>query len=91
MFYIHKGCFTKSEYLNIFPTGSKPGILYGHAKVHNPVKDNCPSFRPILSAIGTPTYDLANFLVRILKPLFDIEYAVHDYYHLQMKLVNLTR
>ena len=29
-----KGCFTKSEYLKICPTGSKPGILYGQAKVH---------------------------------------------------------
>ena len=29
-----KGCFTKSEYLKICPTGSKPGILYGQVKVH---------------------------------------------------------
>ena len=73
-----KGCFTKSEFLKICPTGSKPGILYGQAKVHKPVEDNCPSFRPILSAIGTPTYDLAKFLVPILKPLTENEYTVHD-------------
>ena len=73
-----KGCFTKSEFLKICPARSKPGILYGQAKVHKPVKDNCPSFRPILSAIGTPTYDLAKFLVHILKPLTDNEYTVHD-------------
>ena len=60
-----KGCFTKSEYLKICPTGSKPGILYGQAKVHEPVENNCTSFRPILSAIGTPTYDLAKLLVPI--------------------------
>ena len=41
-------------------------------------KDNCPSLRPILSAIGTPTYDLAKFLVPILKPLTENEYTVHD-------------
>ena len=29
-----KDCFTKSEFLKICPTGSKPGILYGEAKVH---------------------------------------------------------
>ena len=60
------------------PTGSKPGILYGQAKVHKPVEDNCPSFRPILSAIGTPTYHLAKFFVPILKPLTENEYTVHD-------------
>ena len=73
-----KGCFTKSEYSKICPTGSKPGILYGQAKVHKPVQDNFPSFRPILSAIGRPTYDLAKFLVPILKPLTENEYTVHD-------------
>ena len=73
-----KGCFTKSQYLKICPSGSKPGILYGQAKVHKPVKDNCPSLRPILSAIGTPTYDLGKFLVPILKPLTENEYTVHD-------------
>ena len=64
-----KGCFTKSEFLKICPTGSKPGIFYGQGKVHKPVEDNLPSFRPILSAIGAPTHDLAKFLVPILKPL----------------------
>ena len=73
-----KGCLTKSQYLKICPSGSKPGILYGQAKVHKPVKDNSPSLRPILSAIGTPTYDLAKFLVLILKLLTKNEYTVHD-------------
>ena len=62
----------------ICPSGSKPGILYRQAKVHKPVKDNCPYLRPILSAIGTPTYDLAKFIVPILKPLTENEYTVHD-------------
>ena len=42
------------------------------------MEDNCPSFRLILSAIGTRTYTLAKFLVPILKPLTDNEYTVHD-------------
>ena len=50
-----KDCFTKSEYLNICPTESKPGILYRQGKVDKPVEDNCPSFRPFLSANGTGT------------------------------------
>ena len=69
-----KCCFTKSEYLTICVTGSKPG----QAKVHKPVEDNCPFFRPILSAISTPTYDLAKFLVPLLKSLTEDEYTVHD-------------
>ena len=71
-------CMKKVEFLKIFPTESKPGILYGQAKVHKPVEDNCPSFRPILSAIGTPTYDLDKFLDPILKPLTENEYTAHD-------------
>ena len=50
-----KGCFTKSQYLKICPSASKPDVLYGQAKVHKPVKDNCPSLGLIVSAIGTPT------------------------------------
>ena len=42
------------------------------------MEDNCPSFRPISSAISTPTYDLVKFLVPILKPLTENEYTVHD-------------
>ena len=42
------------------------------------VEDNYPSVCPILSAIGTPTYDLAKFLVPILKPLTENDYTVHD-------------
>ena len=53
-----KECLTKKEYDRIYPTGSRPGILYDSAKVHKPIIDNCPSFRPILSTIDTPTYNL---------------------------------
>ena len=68
---------TKKEYDSIYPTGSRLGILYGSAKVHKPIIDNCPSFRPILSAIDTPTYNLATFLVPILSPLTVNEFTVH--------------
>ena len=37
----------------------------------------CPSFCPILSAIGTPTYDLAKFLVHNLKSFTENENTVH--------------
>ena len=41
--------------------------MYGLLKVHKDmIIDNCLPFRPILSAINTPTYKLTKFLVPIL-------------------------
>ena len=53
----------------ITPTGSQPGKMYGLYKVHKRVSDGCPPFRPILSAINTPTYQLAKFLIPLLEPI----------------------
>ena len=60
------------------PVGTRPGIMYGLCKVHKDIIDNCPPFRPVLSAINTPTYKLAKFLVPILKSLTSNEYTVKD-------------
>ena len=65
-------------YDKIYSRGSRPGILYGLPKVHKPIIDNCPKFRPILYAIGTPTFKLVKFLVPILSPLTVNEFSVHD-------------
>ena len=51
------------------PVGSKPGTLYGSAEVHKPLINGLPSFRLILSAIRTPTYKLAKFLVSVLSDI----------------------
>ena len=83
-----KECLTKKEYDSIYPTGSRPGILLCSAKVHKPIIENCPSFRPILSAIGTPTYNLAKFLVPILSPLTVNEFTVHDSFSFAEEVVN---
>ena len=64
------------QYKNLSPSGSRPGIMYGSAKVHKTVTDGLPSFRPILSVIGTPTYQLAKFLVLMLEPLTTNEYTI---------------
>ena len=52
--------------------------MYGSAKVHKIVTDYLPSFRPILSAIGTPTDKIAKFLVSMLEPLTTNEYTIKD-------------
>lgn len=57
--------FSESFYQKLFPTGSKPGILYG---------------LPILSAIDTPRYNLAKFLVLVLSHIASNEYTVKDSY-----------
>ena len=57
------------QYKDLSPSSSRPGIVYGLAEVHKIVTDGLPSFRPILSAIGTPTYKLVatKFLVPMLE------------------------
>ena len=52
---------------------------YGLAKIHKIFTDCCPSFRPILSVIGTPTHKLYKFLVRLLEEtLATNEYTIND-------------
>ena len=83
-----KKCFTKREYDSIYPTGSRPGILYSIIGAHKPIIDSCPSFRLILSAIATPTYNLAKFLVPILLALTVNEFTVHDSFSFEEEVVN---
>ena len=60
------------------PVGTRPGIMYGNCKVHKQQVDGCPPFRPILSALQTPTYNLAKFLVPTLNPLTKNQYTVKN-------------
>ena len=48
----------------LVPCGSAPEKIYGLVKVHK--KDN--PLRPVASMIGTPEYELAKFLDKIIKP-----------------------
>ena len=48
------------------------------AKVHKPVTDRCSTLGPILSALSTPSYKLAKFLVLLLKPLTSNDYTIKD-------------
>ena len=52
---------SEKEKNDLYPLRSKPGVLYGLAKIHKALENGMPSFRPILSAIGTATYKLAKF------------------------------
>ena len=77
----NKNAISEETYNKLRPDqnrGTKPGSLYGSAKVHKPLINGLPPFRPILSAIGTPTYKLAKFLVPILSDKTQNDFTVKD-------------
>ena len=57
------------DYKNFKPRGSNFGVLYGLCKTHKKILDKCPPFRPTLSTIKTPSYNLAKFLVLLIEPI----------------------
>ena len=69
------------------PVGTRPGIMYGSCKVHKKCANGCPPFRPNLSALQTPTYKLAKYLVPILEPLTNNKYAVKDSFNFATEIV----
>ena len=74
----NKNAINEETYNKLRPVGWKPGTLYGSAKVHQTLVNGLPPFRPILSAIGTPTYKLAKLLVSILSDITQNEFTVKD-------------
>ena len=73
-----EGVLEKQDVKKLKPHGSQPGILYGLCKVHKEVKEGIPPFRPILSAINTPSYRLAKFFVPILSELTKNGFVLKD-------------
>ena len=73
---------TIEQYKDLSPTSLGAEIMYGLAKVHKIVADGLPCFRPILSAIGTPTYKLVKVLVPMLVPLTTNGCAIRNPSHL---------
>ena len=52
-------CVTEKTYNELYPTGTRIGILYGLPKIH---KSSIP-FRPILSSINHYSYKIARFFI----------------------------
>ena len=73
-----QGELSEKEKNDLYPSGFRPGVLYGIARIHKALEDGAPSFFPILSAIGTPTYNLAKFCDQLLKPLTSNDYTIKD-------------
>ena len=70
------------------PRGSRFGIFYGLGKFHKQLIDNCPPFRPIMSAVKTPTYNLAKFLVPLLEPITTNVYTVKNSFEFAKKIAD---
>ena len=76
-----KNKFTKKLYKKLYPSSSRPGLYFGLAKVHK-LKDSRNvdelPLRPVISNIGTATYELSKYLAELLKPLTKSQYSVES-------------
>ena len=63
---LSKGAIDKNTFqqLRVSVNGSRPPLFYGCVKIHKPERP----LRPIVSAVGSATYDLAKFVSRTLAP-----------------------
>lgn len=77
-----KGKFDATTYRKLYPTGSRPGLFYGTAKVHKLPQDSNNvddlPVRPIVSSIGTATYETSKYLASLLSPLAKSKYTVQS-------------
>ena len=72
-----------TTYDKIYPSSARPGRYYGLAKLHKianrldeaGIVDELP-MRPVISNIGTATYELSRYLAGILKPLTRSDFSV---------------
>ena len=69
----------EKEYKKLYPMGSKPESFYGTAKVHKlKIGKGLKQLtaRPIISNIGTATYETAEYLNTLLTPLTKSQYNI---------------
>jgi hypothetical protein len=76
---------TQATYKQLYPTGSRIGILYRLPKIH---KNSIP-LRPILSCINNYSYKIAKFFVPILSPFCSSAFMVRDSFSFVQELLSL--
>ena len=84
---------TIQEYHRLYSTGSCPGKFYGAAKIHkSKLNDKLYQLpiRPIVSNIGTATYNLARYLTKLLSPLSKSKYTIDSTKHFIEKIKQET-
>ena len=62
-------------------------MVLGSCKVHKKCADGCPLLRPNLSALQTPKYKLAKYLVSILESLTNNKYTVNNSFEFATEIV----
>ena len=77
---------SENDYKKRKPIGSSFGVLYGLCKTHKEVLDKCPSIRPILSAIKTPSYNLAKFLVPLIETITKTNFTVKNSFEFSQEI-----
>ena len=68
-------------YKRLYPTSTKPRSFYGTAKVHKlKEREGVDKFilRPIISIIGTATYEAARYLPELLAPLGKSKHTISN-------------
>ncbi|XP_065651296.1 uncharacterized protein LOC136079485 [Hydra vulgaris] len=83
----------KLFYNKIYPVGSQTARIYALPKMHKLSKDSSlPSFRPIISTIGTYNYKLAKHLSDLLSPYSPKHYTTFDSFSFveDLKQVDVT-
>ena len=69
----------ENEYKRMYPTGSRPALFYTTAKVHKLQSGeglNELTMRPIVSNVGTATYETTKFLNSLLAPLGKSDHSI---------------
>ncbi|XP_046841017.1 uncharacterized protein LOC124435112 [Xenia sp. Carnegie-2017] len=74
----------QETYKELYPTGSRIGILYCLPKIH---KCNIP-LRPILSSINHYSYKLAKFFIPLLKPFTISDLIIKDSFSFVEEILN---
>ena len=89
-----KNFFNKIEYDKLYPSGSAPVRIYDMPKMHKfSSSDSFPKLCPIVSSIGTFTYNLVCFLCDLLPPLVPNDYSCKNTFCFvsQIKNTNLSK
>ena len=69
------------------PVGTRPGKMGSSYKTHENCADGCVPFRPVLTALQTPTYKLSKHLVTILEPLTTNKHKVNNSFNFVTEIV----
>ena len=77
-----KKAFSKDTYKKLYPSASHPGLYFGLAKVHK-LDKNAPKveslpLRPVISNIGTATYEISKYLSKVIAPIAKSSYTIES-------------